>query len=72
MRIEANLLTNMWPKVVKATRYISNYTLIRKLSWKTLFKAIKKEKLRYAHMYMYGCRAYLLNHYILRKNKLDP
>jgi len=62
----------MWPEVGKAARYISNYTLIRKLSWKTLFEAVKKEKPRYAHMYVYSYKAYPLNYYILRKNKLDP
>jgi hypothetical protein len=72
MRIEANLPTDMWPEIVKAAGYISNRTPIRKLSWKTPFEAIKKQKPRFAHMHVYGCRAYPLNHHIPKKDKLDP
>jgi hypothetical protein len=72
MRIEANLPTNMWLEIVKAVGYLSNWTPIRKIGWKTPFEAIKKEKPRFAHMHVYRCRAYPLNHHIPKKNKLDP
>lgn len=72
MRIKAELLAKLWLEIVKAARYIRNRTLIRKLGWKTLFKAVKKEKLRYAYIRVYKYRAYPLNHHILRKDKLDP
>ena len=31
MRIEANLLVDLWPEIVKAIGYIGNRTLVRKL-----------------------------------------
>ncbi len=72
MRIKANLPVNMWLEIYKAVRYISNQTPVKKLGWKTPFEAIKKEKPQYAHMHIYGCRAYPLNYHILKKDKLDP
>ena len=72
MRIKANLPTNLWPEIVKAVGYTTNRTLVQKLGWKTLFKAVKKQKPRFAHMHVYRCRAYLLDHYIPRRNKLEP
>jgi len=72
MRIEANLPADLWPEIVKASGYISNRTPVKRLGWKTPFEAVKKEKLRYAHMHVYGCRAYPLDHYIPRRQKLEP
>ena len=72
MRVEANLPADIWPEIVKALGYISNCTMIRKLGWKTPFEAVKKVKPQFAYMHLYGCRAYPLNHYIPKKDKLDP
>jgi len=72
MRIEANLPANLWPEIVKAAGYTANRTLVRKLGWKTPFEAVKKQKPRFAHMHVYGCRAYSLDHHIPRKKKLEP
>ena len=72
MRIAANLPADLWPEIVKAAGYISNRTSVRKLRWQTLFKAITKVKPHFAHLNTYGCRAYPLNHKILRRSKLDP
>jgi hypothetical protein len=72
MRIEANLPANLWPEIVKAAGYTANRSLVRKLEWKTPFEAIKKQKPRYAHMHVYGCRAYPLEHHIPRTEKLNP
>jgi hypothetical protein len=72
MRIEANLPADLWPEIVKAAGYIENRTPIRKLEWKTPFEAIKKKNPRYAHMYVYGCRAYPLDHHIPKRRKLEP
>ena len=71
MRIEANLPANLWPEIVKAAGYISNRSPVRKLKWKTLFEAVTQTKPRFAHMHVYRCRAYLLEHHIPKKNKLD-
>ena len=72
MRIEANLPADLWPEIVKAAGYIGNRTPVRKLKWKTPFEAVTKQKPRFAHMHVYGCRAYPLDHHIARKKKLDP
>jgi hypothetical protein len=72
MRIEANLLANLWPEIVKAAGYTSNRSPVRKLGWKTPFKVVKNQKQRYAHMHVYSCRAYPLDHHIPRKEKLNP
>ena len=72
MRIEAGLPADMWPETVKAAGYTANRTPVKKLDWKTPFEAVKKEKPRYAHMHVYGCRAYALDHHIARRKKLDP
>ena len=72
MRIEANLPTDIWPEIVKASGYTSNRTPIRKLEWKTPFKAVTKAKPHFAHMHVYSCRAYLLDHHIPKKKKLEP
>jgi hypothetical protein len=72
MRIEAKLPTNMWLEIVLAVGYISNRTLVRKLRWKTPFEAITKGNLRYAHMHVYSCRAYALDHNIPKRMKLEP
>jgi hypothetical protein len=72
MRIEANLPANMWPEVVKAAGYTANRTPVRRLSWKTPFEVVLKHKPRLVHMHVYGCRAYLLDYYIPKKNKLEP
>ena len=71
MRIEANLLVDLWPEIVKAIGYIGNRTLVRKLEWKTPFEAIKKKKPQYAHMHVYGCRAYPLDYHIPKKKSLN-
>jgi hypothetical protein len=72
MRITANLPTNLWLEVVKATGYISNRTPVQKLGWQTSFEAITKVKPHFAHLNVYGCKAYPLNHKIPRRSKLDP
>ena len=71
IRIEANLPANLWLEIVKAAGYISNRSPVRKLKWKTPFEAVTQTKPRFAHMHVYGCRAYPLEHHIPKKNKLD-
>ena len=71
MRIEAKLPANLWPEIVKAAGYISNRSPVRKLKWKTPFEAVTKTKPRFAHMHVYGCRAYPLDHHIPKKDKLN-
>ena len=72
MRIEANLPANLWLETFKAVGYVSNRTPVRKLGWKTPFEATTKEKPRFAHMNVYGYRAYPLYHHIPKRKKLDP
>src|SRR5450432_1868445 len=72
MRIEANLPANMWPEVVKAAGYTANRTPVRRLSWKTPFEAVLQHKPRFAHMHIYGCKAYPLDYNIPRLQKMEP
>jgi hypothetical protein len=72
MRIDANLLIDMWLEIMKTIGYTRNRTLVQKLKWKTLFEVVKKQKLQYGHMHVYRCRAYPIDHYIPRKDKLEP
>jgi hypothetical protein len=72
MRIEAKLPTNLWPEIVKAAGYLGNRTPVKRLGWKTPFEAIMKVKPRFAHLHVYGCRAYPLDHHIPKRQKLDP
>ncbi len=72
MCIEANLPTELWLEVVKVGEYIKNRTLARKLRQKTLYKAVRKVRPMYAHIHLYGCRAYALQRNIPKKDKLTP
>jgi hypothetical protein len=72
MRIEASLPANMWPETVKAAGYVANRTPIQRLGWKTPFECVTKHKPMLAHLHVYGCKAYPLQHNIPRRNKLDP
>ena len=69
---ETGLPPELWPEFIKAAGYISNRTPIRKLEWKTPHELVTKNAVKYAHMHIYGCKAYALNHYILRRDKMEP
>ena len=71
MWIAANLPADLWPEIVKAAGYISNRTPVQKLGWKTPFEAVTKTKPQFAHLHVYGCRAYPLIQKIPRRAKLD-
>ena len=69
---ETGLPPELWPEFVKAAGYISNRTPIRKLEWKTPHELVTKNAVKYAHMHIYGCKAYALNHHIPRRDKMEP
>ena len=52
MRIAANLPADLWPEVIKAAGYLSNWTPVQKLGWKTPFEAVTKVKPHFAHLHV--------------------
>lgn len=72
MNIEAGIPTELWPEPIKAAVYIMNRTPVKALSWKTPHEALTGKPPIYAHMHVYGCKAYALDKHIPRTFKLDP
>ena len=70
MAIDANLLYNLQLEVYKTAIYLGNITLKESLKQKTLYKVITKKKLRLAHLYLFGCKAYALKNDIPKRQKL--
>ena len=70
MAIDANLLPDLWPKAYKTAIYLGNITLKKSLSWKTLYEVVTSKKPMLAYLYPFGCKAYALNHDILKRKKL--
>jgi len=65
LRIHARLPESLWPEVVKATAYIINIITTKGLNWTSpiqLLNSLLKRvtlKVNIAHLYAYGCRAYV-------------
>jgi hypothetical protein len=72
IRIAARLSSNLWPKIVKTAAYLNNRIPKRRLTWKTPFEALIKQKPNLAYLHAYGCKAYPLNKHIPRTEKLEP
>ena len=72
LRIEARLPANLWNETVMASTYLLNRTPVRRLEWKTPHESVLKTKPHYAHLHVYGCKAYALDKTIPRKAKLQP
>ncbi len=70
MRIKANLPYDIWPKVLKTSRYITNRILIKALNQKTLYKVVIGQKLILVHLYLLGCKVYVLDKTILKRHRL--
>ncbi|APA14066.1 hypothetical protein sscle_12g088360 [Sclerotinia sclerotiorum 1980 UF-70] len=66
----ANLPQNLWPEAIKTAGYLENRTPKRALQWKTLFESATGNKPSLAHLYPYGCLAYVLNKQIPRRAKI--
>ena len=71
MGLEASLPTNLWPETVVTAGYIANRTPIRQLRWKTPFEVVHGVKPSYAHLHVFGCRAYAFDKHVPKSKKLN-
>ena len=67
MCIAIHLLQQLWPKAIKITKYIANYTLMKKHEWKMLYELIKKHFLNFTHLKIYECKVYSKINILLKK-----
>lgn len=72
MRVHANLPATLGCESAKAAAIILNLTLKRKLGWRTPYEMVYKVKPNVTHLYVFGCRVYLLRKNIPRLEKLAP
>ena len=72
MALEALLPSNLWPETVICASYITNRTPVCQLGWKTPFEIVHGSKPSYAHLHIFGCRAYALDKHVAKTNKLSP
>jgi hypothetical protein len=72
MQVAAYFPADLWPEIIKAAGYLSNRTPVRKLGWKTPFEAVTQVKPHFAHLHVYGSRAYPLIPNIPKTLKLNP
>jgi hypothetical protein len=70
MRVYANLPASLSHKLVKTAAYILNRTPTEALCWKTPYEVVWGKKPSVAHMHSIGCRAYVLNRMLKRRDKL--
>ena len=71
MGLEASLPTNLWPETVRCAGYIANRTPNYQLGWKSPFEVVHGIKPSYAHLHIFGCRAYALEKNISSSKKLN-
>ena len=71
MGLDASLPTNLWPETVRCAGYIANRTPINQLGWKSPFEVVHGVKPSYAHLHIFGCRAYALDKNISSSKKLN-
>ena len=75
MRVDANMLIDLWPEFIKTAGYISNCTPVCSNFWKTPYEIVIGEKPKHSHLHPLGYKAYALNHDLPKKehrNKLYP
>lgn len=71
MSPEASLSTSLWPETERYAGYISNRTLTRQLGWKSPSEKVHRVKPTYAHLHVFGCRAYMIDKTISNSKKFD-
>jgi hypothetical protein len=75
IRVDANLLIDLWPECIKTAGYLANRTPVRSNFWKTLYEIMIGEKPKHLHLHPLGYKVYVLNYDLLKKeyrNKLYP
>lgn len=71
IRIHAKLPANLWSECVKTAAYLLNLWPTERLDWITPFEAVTGRQPSLAHLEVFGCRAYPLDHTIPKLQKLD-
>jgi Reverse transcriptase (RNA-dependent DNA polymerase) len=79
-RIQSHLPDVLWNEAIMHSGYTANRVPLRKIQWQTplqfVYKwySLKEENstLRLAHLHPFGCKAYILDHKVQRKDKLQP
>jgi hypothetical protein len=75
IRINASLLEEMWPEIVKASAYLLNRTPSKHLEWKSSLENLQISLGRtiirpdIGHLKVYGCRAYVYTPEEVRKKE---
>jgi len=72
MQIEAFLPLSMGLEAFFAAGYTLNWTLNKQLGWKTLYEVAYGKLPFLTYMHEYGCKAYALNKWIKKGDKLAP
>jgi hypothetical protein len=70
--LEASIPHSLWPETIKTAGYIANRTPVQQLGWKTPFEYVTGSKPSFAHLKVYGSKAYVLNKHIPKSLKLEP
>lgn len=70
MREDAGLPNYLWPWMYQTVGFLMNRTPMRKHNWKTPFEMVTGHLPDLSHLKRYGCKAYPLDKYIARKDKL--
>ena len=64
------MLENLWPRTYDYAYYAANRTLIKKYGWKILFELFIGRILIITHIYIFGCKAYVVNYKMLKLHKI--
>ena len=71
MHFHAWLMDTMWEYSWNHVIHVYNRTPIKRLNWRTPFKALKAEKPDVSHLQVFGCGAYVFLPEDMRINKLS-
>jgi hypothetical protein len=69
--LEASIPHNLWPETFKTAGYIANRTPVQQLGWKTPFECVTGLKPNFAHLKVFGSKAYALDKHLPKTRKLD-
>ena len=71
LRLEASLLSSLWPELAKTAGYLLNRTPVQQLGFRTPFEALYGKKPTRTHLKAIGCKAFVLKYNIPKRKKLD-
>ena len=70
IQLEISLLPSLGLEAFLTARYALNQTLNKQLGWKTPYKITYSKPPSLTHIYVYGCKTYILNKEIKKGDKL--